>query len=244
MSRTDPASSAADLVILALDTTTRAGSLAVYCRGRVDGVSVGDPTRSHGERLPGDISDLLDRAGVRVSDITLLAVVNGPGSFTGLRVGIAAIQGLAMALGRNVVPVPALDAFAASTLVGDGRVGVWMDAQRQQVFAALYDKRDGRIVPAAPAVSWRPDAVVEAWQRDAVRIGTLIGDGIDLYGERARSAWPDARVITPAPPLAPIAAAIAAARPGLAVAPHAIVPIYVRPSDAEIARDAPRSPRP
>lgn len=243
MARTAPSSPVEHLAILALDTTTRAGSIAIHRGGTVEAVFVGDPSRSHGERLPGDIAALLNRVNLRSSDIDLFAVVNGPGSFTGLRVGIAAIQGLAMAQGRKVVAVPALDAFAAAPLVGDGRVGVWMDAQRQQVFAAQYDKHGGRIVAAGPPVSWKPDEVIDAWRRDGgapVRI--LIGDGIDLYRDRVEAAWPDARVISPAPPLAPIAAALAAAAPGLAVAPHAIVPIYVRASDAEIARNRRQRP--
>jgi tRNA threonylcarbamoyladenosine biosynthesis protein TsaB len=225
-------------VILALDTTTRAGSIAVFRAGGVEDVLIGDAARSHGERLPGDIGALLDRTGLRPADVDLFAVVAGPGSFTGLRVGIAAIQGLALAEGKKVVAVPALEAFAASTLVPEGRVGVWMDAQRQQVFAASYDKRpDGELLSAEPPVSWTPDQVTAAWEQSGVRIDTLVGDGIDLYKARVQSTWPFARLVTPAPPLAPIAALLAASRPHLARAPHAIVPIYVRVSDAEMARD-------
>src|SRR5262249_9336271 len=102
------------MLILSLDTTTRAGSAAVL-RGRtVVGEIVGDPERTHGERLPVDLRRVLDVSSVSLSAIDLFAVVAGPGSFTGLRVGIATIQGLAMAAGRNVVPVSALEALARS----------------------------------------------------------------------------------------------------------------------------------
>ena len=81
---------------------------------------------------------VLDEAGRTLDAVDLLAVITGPGSFTGLRVGIATVQGLAMATGRMIVPVSTLDALARPP----GRnalVGAWMDAQRGEVFAALYD---------------------------------------------------------------------------------------------------------
>ncbi|HSL20691.1 MAG TPA: tRNA (adenosine(37)-N6)-threonylcarbamoyltransferase complex dimerization subunit type 1 TsaB [Vicinamibacterales bacterium] len=223
--------------VLALDTTSRAGSLALLQDdGRLT-MLVGDAARTHGERLPGDIAALLARAGARLSDVELFAVVNGPGSFTGLRVGIAAVQGLALAQDRRVVPVPALEAFALAEEVGNGTVGVWIDAQRRQVFAARYRKTGGTLAALGPAVSLPPDEVAARWREDGAAPETLVGGGIDLFEHVARRAWPGARIVAPAPPLAPIAARIASARPELAVPPHAIAPIYVRAADAEIVRD-------
>jgi tRNA A37 threonylcarbamoyladenosine modification protein TsaB len=140
-----------------------------------------------------------------------------------------------MASGRRVVAVPALEAFASSMAVPDGQVAVWMDAQRQQIFAAIYDKAGGDLSRVQAPVSWTPERVAEEWgARHAVQV--LIGDGMDLYKDHARAAWPAAELVTPAPPLAPIAATLAARGAYPAVAPHAIVPIYVRASDAEISR--------
>lgn len=231
----------AQTCVLALDTTSRAGSVALLEEdGRLT-VLVGEAARTHGERLPGDIAALLARAGARLADVALFAVVTGPGSFTGLRVGIAAVQGLALAQERRVVPVPALEALASADEVPDGTVGVWIDAQRRQVFAARYRKAGATLEALDAAVSQRPDEVVTRWQEDGAGPESLVGDGVDLYESVARGAWPGARLVTPAPPLAPIAARLAAARPHLAVPPHAIAPIYVRAADAELARD--RSPR-
>src|SRR5437870_5390124 len=97
--------------VLALDTTTRAGSVALVIDGRVAVERAGDETRTHAERLPGEILDVLRETGNTVADIDLLAVAIGPGSFTGLRVGIATVQGLAMVRGLPVAPVPALRAL-------------------------------------------------------------------------------------------------------------------------------------
>ena len=72
----------------------------------------GDPERTHGARLPGEFEQAHTRANVRADDLDLLAVASGPGAFTGLRIGLAAIQGLAMVLEIDVVGVSALDALA------------------------------------------------------------------------------------------------------------------------------------
>ena len=98
--------------ILALDTTTREGSIAVARDRTLLYECAGDAARTHGERLPSDIMRALESAGIGLADLDLLAVAAGPGSFTGLRVGISAVQGLAMARSLRVVPVPTLEALA------------------------------------------------------------------------------------------------------------------------------------
>ncbi len=133
------------MLILALDTTSRAGSVALARDAGVLDQQRGDPSRTHGERLPGDIGDLLGRHGLTVADVDLYGVAAGPGSFTGLRVGIATIQGLALAHARPVVPVSALVALAHGAMISPGGpaqdaelIAACMDAQRREVFSALY----------------------------------------------------------------------------------------------------------
>ncbi len=79
----------------------------------------GDAARTHGERLPGEIDRALVEAGVAARDLDLLVVASGPGAFTGLRIGLAAIQGLAMVTRVPVVGVSALDALAERDVAGD-----------------------------------------------------------------------------------------------------------------------------
>src|SRR5713226_6706944 len=134
--------------VLPLDTTTRAGSVALVEDDRVVDQRGGDATRTHAERLPGAITAILDANGRPLSAVDLYGVASGPGSFTGLRIGIATIQGLAFVHGRRIVAVPALDALAHAGSV-DLRSGTliaaWMDAHRRDVFSALY-----RVTAAAP----------------------------------------------------------------------------------------------
>ncbi len=223
------------MIVLALDTTSRAGSVAIVHDDVVRVEIVGDLAITHGQRLPLELQRALDEATVKIDAVDLFAVVAGPGSFTGLRVGIATIQGLAMAEQKKVVALSALDVLARAAINAHNPVGAWMDAQRGEVFAALYAP-DGRDV-LIEAVSAPPDEVFEAWgRRTNVREVTFIGDGADRYRDVITRRLDATTSISPAPPLAGLAGRIAAAEPSRAVLPHAIVPIYVRKSDAELAR--------
>src|SRR5262245_38198388 len=100
------------MLVLALDTTTRAGSVALVEDDRVVDERLGDAACTHAERLPRELLALLDARGVALTAVDLFAVASGPGSFTGLRIGIATIQGLALVGRRRVVGVAALEALA------------------------------------------------------------------------------------------------------------------------------------
>lgn len=222
------------MLILAVDTTSRTGSLALCRDGRVSDVHIGNGSRTHGERLPGEISVFLAHAGITLADVDLYTVVTGPGSFTGLRVGIATVQGLALAGGRKVVPVPALEAYASTC--EESRIAVWRDAQRRQIFAAMFERHGDGLREIVAAVSLPPAEVASRWRAGLVSPEVFIGDGVEMYWDVIQRSWPEVRCITPSPPLAPAAALMACRRPDAAVAPHAIVPIYVRATDAEIAK--------
>lgn len=219
------------MVVLALDTTTRQGSAAVTRDGAVLGTFLGDPAITHGERLPGDLVRLLDTHGLRVADVDLFAVAAGPGSFTGLRIGIATQQGLALANNRPLVGVSALEAI--NHAVGQHEVAAWIDAQRGQVFAARY--RGGALLEG-PLVD-TPAAVLTGLPPHA--LPTFAGDGALAYETLIRASFPRAVLVPTVPVLSPSVAALAEdhmARHG-PMPPDALRPIYVRRSDAELARD-------
>jgi tRNA threonylcarbamoyladenosine biosynthesis protein TsaB len=171
-------------------------------------------------------------SGVRIEDVHLFAVAAGPGSFTGLRVGIATVQGLALALGRRVVAISVLDALARSLTADGAHIAPWVDAQRGQVFAALYAP-DGRTILARPTA--RPPAdTLAAWRPLAAPPEVhFIGDGAVRYADTLA----DAAGLSPPPRLAPVIGRLAAEDPDAAVLPHAVIPIYIRRPDAELARD-------
>jgi tRNA threonylcarbamoyladenosine biosynthesis protein TsaB len=222
------------VLVLSLDTTTRAGSVAVVRDDQVLSEIVGDASRTHGERLPGDLVRALDAASVPVDAVELLAVAAGPGSFTGLRVGIAAMQGLAMATGLRIVAVSALDALARIGADGKTPIAAWIDAQRGEVFAALYDAKGDHAV--AESVVSAPQHVLESWAAVAPKPARFIGDGAERYASTIRDRLGGSAQILGAPALAGAIGRMAAAAPERAVLPHAVVPIYIRKPDAELAR--------
>jgi tRNA threonylcarbamoyladenosine biosynthesis protein TsaB len=227
------------VIILALDTTTKSGSIAVLNDSAVIALVPGDEARTHGERLPGEIARALDEAGITRATLDLLAVATGPGAFTGLRIGLAAIQGLAMALDRPVVGVSALDALVRQAADAPADlIAPWMDAQRGDVFASLVARATGEMLEPPTAAS--PSQLVTDWRARINGRSTLfIGDAAirdsELIARAGNGSW-----TTRAPdPLAPQIGAIARERAlaGRAGPPHALEPIYVRRPDAEIERD-------
>lgn len=233
------------MLILALDTTTRGGSVAVTRDAQLLALVPGDAARSHSERLPGEIEAALAEAGLQRRDIDLLAVATGPGAFTGLRIGLAAMQGLAMTLNRPVIGISALDALAAEVAEGEGAdlVAPWMDAQRGEVFAMLLDATTGRTLESPLAGD--PAAVLLAWRahlegRAAVFIGDATLRDAALMAAAGAGQW---TTRTP-PPLAPALARLAGVRAarGEAGLPHQLTPIYVRRPDVEIERERREQP--
>ncbi len=236
------------MLILALDTTTRAGSLALLCDGCLLEVAAGDATLTHAARLPGAILDALSRHHLTLGDVDLYGVAVGPGSFTGLRIGIATVQGLAFAHGRFVVGVSALDALAeaagpaaAESSGGPARRAAWMDAQRGEVYGQLYRPSGPLWEPVSEPIVAGPAAVLANWSGSlGAGVVELVGDGAVAYrAELAAALGNRARPAESVPPLASAIAQIAArhAAAGLAVAPAAVRPLYVRRPDAELARE-------
>ncbi|MEW6321784.1 MAG: tRNA (adenosine(37)-N6)-threonylcarbamoyltransferase complex dimerization subunit type 1 TsaB [Acidobacteriota bacterium] len=230
------------MVILALDTTTRSGSAAVVRDDAVAAAFAGDGDRTHGERLPGELAAALDAAGLGLAEVDLLAVAIGPGAFTGLRIGLAAIQGLALALDKPVVGISALEALAVAAADARGGVrgplGAWMDAARGEIFAALFDVAGGAAVERRPASVGAPEAVLEAWASALPPGACFAGDGALRYRQLIEAAGHT--VLASVPLLAPVIARLAArqATAGFAGPPHALRPLYVRRPDAERSRPA------
>jgi ribosomal-protein-alanine N-acetyltransferase len=255
------------MLTLALETVTRRGSVATCDDGRrrdatpglaadplaADGAEpgrcegrLGDASRTHGERLPGDVLEWLAARGKTLADVDLFAVVSGPGSFTGLRVGIAAIQGFALAANRSVVSVPTLDAMIATwlpSLSAEGAVVVaLLDGQRGEVFASAVEAPGGAALEACPRllepIAARP---VELAGVLAERFGgrhlVVVCDDARRWSKVLLEAVPTAAIVDLPISLAESAARIAAAHPERGRPPHALKPLYVRRPDAVLVRE-------
>ena len=249
------------MIVLAIETITRGGSLALWNHGSVTAVT-STSTRTHAERLPGEALELLRANALGPADVDLLAVVSGPGSFTGIRVGIAAVQGLAFAGRKRVIGIPTLEASAEAwittrTKADEDRqsTGVLVvpcvDAARNEVYFTGYDAAadlsPATAVESCPCViepGVLPPGALAALVAGvaAGRRAVFVGDGADRYAEVLTRGVADAEAIAWPMPLAAAAARMAARRESHAGAPHALRPIYIRRPDVELAREKRASP--
>jgi tRNA threonylcarbamoyladenosine biosynthesis protein TsaB len=233
------------MVTLALDTTTAAGSVALANDDRLLEVAAIDPSHPIATRVPGDLVNLLDRHRLALAGIDLFAVATGPGSFTGLRIGIAAMQGLSLANVKPLIGVSSFEALASLAPAGGKArdyVAVWIDAWRGEVYGALYARSGNRALQemVEPAVASPEELLRRAASAGAnaapMDLATVqfIGDGAVKYREQIPG-----RVIEPTPLIAGAIAQTAGARAatGEAPPPHAIRPLYVRRPDAVLARE-------
>lgn len=194
---------------------------------------------SHATTLLPMIDAVLDTAGLALSDLELLAVSVGPGSFTGLRIGLSVVKGFSLAAGLPIVGVPTLEAFARAAGKRAGLVCPVLDARKKEVYAAAFE--------------WKGDALERVYeeavlspQRFAARLSapcTLIGDAVDAYESTWRSHLAHRAVLVPFADCSPRGGSVAALGAHLfdsrgADDPARLVPIYLRKSEAELHREA------
>lgn len=234
--------------ILAVDTSSPGGAVALVRDDAVVVDRAGDPAQSHAERLPAAVADVLAEAGLAGSAIDLFAAACGPGAFTGLRVGLATVQGLALSLDRPTAGVSSLAAVAWRAFAGTPALtscGVWLDGARGDVFAAAYARPAGSdaswpLVEIAAATVATPVETLRQWHAVVpAEAPLLLGPG----GARHETAAGSRRVVVAEAPLAAAVGRIAGRlyAAGQTTPPHALAPIYVRRPDAEVERDRRRA---
>ena len=211
--------------ILAVDTTTASGSVA-FLSGDAEGEVRLRPVENHSSRLVPAMAFLLEGLGLVPADVEAYVVATGPGSFTGLRVGISTVQGLALGTGRPCLGIPALDALAARMRGCAPCLVAVMDAWRGEVFTSVCDA-SGQ--PLGPALVEPPESLLARVPDGAA----FLGDGAVRYREkilarRPRAVFPE-RDLFLAATLARLAAPRLAAGEG--GPPEWLRPLYLREPD-------------
>jgi len=216
------------LKLVAIETSGRIGSVAAWDGARVVTERVFEKGMQHGRELVPKLNDIVEDAGWTPDRIDVVAVSVGPGSYTGLRVGVTCAKTLAYATGAKIVAVPTLDVLARNVPAGSESICPVVDAKRKQVYGCVYDARYRRLTDF---LVLRPGELLGKLPRPVV----LLGDGLETYSEVFT-----AEGITIAPKASWRARASVVAELGGAMHIrgehtdlHSLTPLYLRRPEAE-----------
>lgn len=245
-------------LILSLETATLGGSVFLG-RGTVElAAKTSDPETSHSNSLLNDINSSLAAAGISLADVEVFACAAGPGSFTGLRIGIATLKALAATLRRPCAAIPTLNAIAHAAGASSATVAL-LPAGRGEVFAQMFSvSNEGAVTALDAAAHLSPSRLIDKYGSisDLVWAGSGAHLQRKLIEDQARNqgtslnetaAASHARKEIPgwilAPPVTNLAAHVAALAlqqfaKGEFQSPETLSAIYVRPSDAELKERA------
>lgn len=222
--------------IVGIDTSGPSASCAVLRDGAVAELVYMNRGLTHSETVMPALNAVLRGANLRCEDVDCFAVVAGPGSFTGVRLGVCAAKGLAHAWGRRVARIDALEALAMNLAGFDGVACPILDARRGQVYCAAFDVRNGLPERVLDDGAMELEAFLARLPKE--RRLAFLGDGLRVHEAGIRERLPEAWI---APPnlrdiRADAACLLASARPETWLEAKALTPIYLRAPQAERER--------
>jgi tRNA threonylcarbamoyladenosine biosynthesis protein TsaB len=223
--------------ILVVDSSSLTGSVALCHGEKLVAETLLNVRSTHSEKLLKQIDLLMAEAGWQLQDLDLLSAVTGPGSFTGLRIGIATVKGLAQVLDKPVVGISSLQMLAMNLPLSPVPICVLMDARKKEVYSQLFQwtaagpepLEEGRVLPPRELLSQIDQEVA------------LVGDGVPLYRDliseqlAEKAHLPTASAHQPRAAQAGWLACRAFAHSELLSAAE-LLPTYIRPSDAELGK--------
>jgi len=221
--------------ILAIDTSTPSGSIALLEDDQLIAELTTCIQKTHAERLLPSIKTLLDNIGTKLEDIDGFALAIGPGSFTGLRIGLSTIKGLAWSLNKKVAGISTLEALAMNLPYSDKPVCPMLDARKKEVYAAVYKCNNNLPECIMPDTALSPDNLINKIKEPTI----FLGDGIKVYGNLIKDMLKDTAVIAPAHLWQIKASSVGLLawkkfKSGNIESPESIRLNYLRPSEAEI----------
>jgi tRNA threonylcarbamoyladenosine biosynthesis protein TsaB len=229
--------------ILALDTSTSLASLAITSSEAVTAESTFTCNRSLSARLVPEIDHLLGLAGLTISDIDLFAASIGPGSFTGVRCGVATVQGLALATGKPCAGFSSLAMLSMNFSLASHPVCSLLDARKNEVYAGLYDCSGNTPAPLIADCVMPIEQFLSLISASTEKPIIFLGEGAQRYHDTTLSYMGERAHFAPASLNIGRAAhgamlALATFHNGKSLDPAQLLPEYIRASEAELARRA------
>lgn len=221
--------------ILGIDTTTKFLCLGLYADGKVYGYSL-ETGRKLSSLLVPCIKNVLEAAGLKVSDIDYFACGLGPGSFTGIRIGMATIKGLSVTSSKAVIGVPTMDILAENVGEEGTLIIPAIDARRGLIYSSSYRKEKGELKRKSGYKLLTPEEFIATLSRRAV----VFGDGADLYKKKIYSACGSVSFLDKdywfPKPHNLIKLALCRVRSGQVFSAEEIKPIYIYPQECQIKK--------
>ena len=229
---------AGKLNIVAIDTSGPLASCAVYRDGAIIHLISMNQGLTHSETIMPALDESMRAANLSCKDVDCFACVSGPGSFTGVRIGVCAAKGLAHAWNKPCARIDALECLAMNYQGFDGIACTILDARRNQVYCAAFDMKNGLPERVLPDDAMEIGAFLEKLPKD--RRLVFLGDGLRVHEKRIRETLPQA-LIAPAnlsQLRADAACLLAAERKESWMEARLLTPIYLRIPQAERERNA------
>jgi tRNA threonylcarbamoyladenosine biosynthesis protein TsaB len=221
--------------VLALETATMAGSIAVINNDVLTCEAMINVRVAHSERVMNAVDWLLKTSGISIKELDAFAVSIGPGSFTGLRIGLSTVKGLSYAANKPIVPVPTLDAFARTLSFSSHTVCPMLDARKNEVYTGLYRWEDGLFKKVLSETAVDPADFIKEIKGPAV----FTGDGARIYRKLIKETLKSKALFAPPSRMYPSASTVAevaleSLKAGVKTDPLSLTPFYIRKSEAEI----------
>lgn len=221
--------------ILAVETSTMMGSVAIMDEGGLIAEYRLNIKATHSERLMRTIDEVLKDSGLRLKDLDGYAVSIGPGSFTGLRIGLSTVKGLAYITKKPIAAIPTLDALAFNIPFSRYQVCPMLDARKMEVYTALYYFTDGEFLKPVDDCVIKPESFLKEIKEPTV----FLGEGAYIYKELIKKSLGTLAHFAPLAKQLPSAANVAelglkAIMSNRVEEPATLSPRYIRKSEAEI----------
>ena len=226
------------MLVLALETATRVAGVALISEDLIKKEIFLHHRHTHSETLMVMVDEVLKECEVDLNRIDAVAVSIGPGSFTGLRIGLATAKGLAVGSKKPIIGVSTLEALAYNAGLFEGLICPVLDASRDEVYTAAYRSDGSRLECIEPPRACSPSELVEALQARLADKAVLLGDGAFRYREFFRQALGDKVMWAPGNLAFPRASSVGLQaahrlRAGRVDDAISLVPVYLRLSEAE-----------
>lgn len=222
--------------ILAVDTSANVASVALLCGGKLKGEGMLNNKKTHSEKLMPMIDTILKDSDTDITDIDLFAVANGPGSFTGLRIGVSTVKGLAHAVNKPIVGISTLEGLAFNLFDTDGLISPIMDARRSQVYNAAYRWENGVFKEVIPPRAIALEDCINDFKNE--KKVYFLGDGVAVHKDKISEQMGERAVFVPANSINQRASSLAVLAEKKAVEGKtddyiSLMPFYLRKPQAE-----------